>query len=165
MLPKDEETKKDKPIQKIPSMSELWEALKHQELHQYSLDQIRIRLQQKDAERTLYHGAAWAGYLNQIPKALLTPENMLKPTEFEETCLHIAARKGHLKQIPQELLTTENLLARDKCKQTALHHAQKEENLHQIPSLPLNTLPRDQKRNQKRRNPYISGRKDQKSPQ
>jgi ankyrin repeat protein len=125
----------------IPNRDELWEAIKNKDLKKYTPGQIEQGMLQKDEhESTLYHFAADYGYLDQIPKELLTAENLLKPNSSNETCLHFAAMGGHLDQIPKELLTAENLLHIDINSRTCLHLVAIGGHLDKIPQLSYETL-------------------------
>jgi ankyrin repeat protein len=84
--------------------------------------------------------AARNGHLDQIPKELLTAENLLQPNEDGNTCLHLATYYGHLGQIPKELLTAENLLKPDKDNENCLHFAARNGHLDKLPWLSYETL-------------------------
>jgi len=77
--------------------------------------------------------AAENGTLNQIPRELLTQENLTIKDKYEDTPLHYAAWYGHLDQIPKELLTQENLTIKNGDGDTPLHWAAKKGHLDQIP--------------------------------
>jgi hypothetical protein len=125
----------------IPSRDELWEAIENKDLKKYTPRQIEQGMLQKDEdERNLYHYAAYDGHLDQIPKELLTAENLLKPGWNSWTCLHYGARNGHLDQIPKELLTAENLLKHDEDNNNCLHWAAKKGHLDKLPWLSYETL-------------------------
>jgi ankyrin repeat protein len=125
----------------IPSRDELWEAIQKGDLEKYTPKQIEQGMLQKDEhERTLYHKAARNGHLDQIPKELLTAENLLQPNNYSWTCLHHAASTGLLAQIPKELLTAENLLQPDEDNGNCLHFAAANGHLDKIPPLSYETL-------------------------
>jgi ankyrin repeat protein len=121
----------------IPDRDELAEAIKKGDLAKYRPEQIKEGLLQRDGTElngTLYHWAAEAGHLKQIPKELLTEENLRLPDTCGWTTLHTATYNGHLAQVPKEFLTAENLLQTDwKNRKNCLHHAASTGLLHQIP--------------------------------
>jgi ankyrin repeat protein len=117
----------------IPDREELWKAIQKGDLEKYTPKQIEQGMLQEYRGNNLYHFAAYNGHLDQIPKELLTEENLLKPDNDRGSCLHFAAREGHLDQIPKELLTAENLLKHDRWGKTCLHYAADYGHLHQIP--------------------------------
>jgi ankyrin repeat protein len=125
----------------IPNREELWEAIENKDLKKYTPGQIEQGMLQKDYhESTLYHFAADYGHLDQIPKELLTAENLLQPNSSNDTCLHWAAANGHLHQIPRELLTAKNLLQPDEDGKTCLHYAVDGGHLDKLPPLSYETL-------------------------
>jgi ankyrin repeat protein len=94
----------------IPNWDELWEAIEKGDLEKYTPKQIEEGMLQENQGWKLYQDAAMRGYLGQIPKELLTEENLLKLDGWGSTCLHWAALNGQLDKIPKEILTAENLL-------------------------------------------------------
>jgi hypothetical protein len=117
----------------IPDREELWEAIKNKDLKKYTPRQIEQGMLQEKGEWNLYHKASQKGHLDQIPKELLTAENLLKTDTSGWTCLQIAAREGHLDKIPKELLTAENLLQPNTSGWTCLQIAARNGHLDQIP--------------------------------
>jgi ankyrin repeat protein len=117
----------------IPDREELWEAIENNDLKKYTLKQIEQGMLQEKGGWNLYHKAARNGHLDQIPKELLTAENLLQPNNSGWTCLHIAAERGHLGQVPKELLTAENLLQPNTSNENCLHFAARNGHLDQIP--------------------------------
>jgi hypothetical protein len=116
-----------------PPREELWEAIEKGDLEKYTPKQIEQGMLQEKGGWNLYQKAADYGHLHQIPKELLTAENLLQLNEYKNTCLHLAAANGHLEQIPKELLTAENLLKPDNQGQNCLHLAAYWGHLAQIP--------------------------------
>jgi ankyrin repeat protein len=118
----------------IPNWEELWEAIENSNLEKYTPKQIKEGMLQDKHGWNLYHKASQNGHLGQIPKELLTAENLLKPNGRGDTCLHLSAYYGHLRQIPQELLTAENLLRTNRQGGgTCLNDAARKGHLDQIP--------------------------------
>ena len=96
--------------------------------------QIASLLKTDHQGETPLHLAGQTGRLDQIPKDLLTKQNLLTPDENGITPLHCAASGGHLHQIPQDILTQKNLLIPSHDASTPLHHAAWYGHLHQIPA-------------------------------
>lgn len=149
----------------IPNWDELWEAIEKGDLGKYTLKQIEQGMLQKRKEiklyidtgdgsgyeyplendhpdqipNTLYQDAVIHGHLDQIPKEILTEENLLKKAyskgyEMTATCLHFAAINGQLNLIPKEFLTEKNLMNKTlETEMTCLHLASYSGNLSQIP--------------------------------
>jgi hypothetical protein len=124
----------------IPNREELWKAIQKGDLEKYTLKQIEHGMLQEKGGWNLYHKASQKGHLDQIPKELLTAENLLKTDPFGRTCLHWAAYKGQLAEIPKEFLTAENLLKHDKYGDTCLHFAAVGGHLDKLPWLSYETL-------------------------
>jgi len=72
---------------------------------------------------SILHGAARAGNISQIPKGLLTVDQLLKRDNKGNTVAHVAAYAGFLNQIPEELLTEPVLLSRDSLGDMPFHNA------------------------------------------
>jgi len=81
----------------------------------------------------LLRAAAMNYMLDQVPKEVLTRENLLS-VYAGDTVIFIAAGAGELHQIPQEVLTIELLSAPNSKKITSYHEAASCGHLHQIPS-------------------------------
>jgi len=71
-------------------------------------------------------------YGGDIPREILTLENLLKKDQEGATVFHDAAIGGHLQQIPKEYLTEENLLKSDKHGESALDLAIAKGNMDQM---------------------------------
>jgi hypothetical protein len=84
----------------IPSRDELWEAIENNDLEKYTPEQIEQGMLQEKDGRNLYHEASKYGHLNQIPKELLTKENLLQPVPEGDNSLHWPAITNQLKTLP-----------------------------------------------------------------
>jgi hypothetical protein len=98
---------------RIPSRRELWEAIKNNDLTKYTIHQLKEGMLQENSHGdTLYNDSAERGFLNRLPKKLLTQKNLLKSNALGWNALHKAASSKHLDQIPIEVLTAKNLFER-----------------------------------------------------
>ena len=86
-----------------------------------------------NSEQKKVFEAAKHGALDQIPRELLTTENLTMKKDNGWTPLHFAALHNHLTQIPRELLTQENLTIKNNSGYTPLHYAARKGHLNQIP--------------------------------
>ena len=90
---------------------------------------------------TPLHWAAEHGYLNEVPKELLSYKpamlSVMRDRHDFGFCvwspLHLAARSGHLDQIPKEMLTIGNLVVKNGLGNTSLHLAAECGHLDQVP--------------------------------
>jgi hypothetical protein len=106
----------------IPDREELCEAIKSGNLEKYTPKQIEQGMLQEYRGNNLYMEAACHGYLDKVPKNLLTAEN-LAPDDTSLGPLYFVAKTGYLHHIPKELLTEENLTKPDSYDWTPLHYA------------------------------------------
>jgi len=80
------------------------------------------------------HASAKAGKLLEVPRELLTGENMLRGDSFDCTPLHYAAERGCLGQIPEAVLTSNLLMVTDYRGDTPVHYAADKGKLYLIPA-------------------------------
>jgi len=68
-------------------------------------------------------GAAKEGLLNEVPRGILTVENLVTADARGETALHWAAIRGYLNQVRRDIITSECLTVKDSAGLTPLHWA------------------------------------------
>jgi hypothetical protein len=126
----------------IPSREHLWEDIENDCLRDYTLFQIEEGMLQKseDSFQNLYHDCATFGYLNKIPKEILTKKNLLTTDNCGENVLHKAASYGYLDQLPKEILTPKLLLKEDNRNNNCLHYAAQRNQLQSLPEFSYQNL-------------------------
>jgi len=114
-------------------------ASKSGELDRFEPEHIREMLHERDeAGMSALVNAIAYGQLHNIPRELITKENMLvKDPVRGYTPMHWAAQLGFLDLLPAELITKENLLTPDDHHWTPLHSLARHGH---IDTLPLNLL-------------------------